>query len=56
MSVNELPKLLDVPSATVEDWVYKGVVPNLANLNTLNNFIAAVCVHHWVIETSNGQC
>ena len=54
LSVRELATLLGVPHTTVEDWVYKGAVPKGQNLNTLNNFIAAVCAHHWVIERSNG--
>ncbi len=54
LSVNELAELLGVPSTAAEDWVYKGVMPNPANLDTLNNLIAAVCAHDWVIEASNG--
>ena len=54
LSVRELAGLLELPPTTVEDWVYRGAVPKAQNLDTLNNFIAAVCSHHWVIEPSNG--
>lgn len=45
---------MDLPLATVEDWVYRGAVPKAHNLDTLNNFIAAACSHHWVIDRPNG--
>ena len=54
LTVTELARLIGTPRTTVEDWVYKGAVPKAENLDTLNNFIAAVCPHHWVIERSNG--
>ena len=54
LSARELARILEVPPKTVEDWVYEGAVPKAQNLDTLNNFIAAACAHHWVIEPSNG--
>ena len=54
LSAKDLARLLEVPTTTVEDWVYKGAVPKAQNLDTLNNFITAICAHHWVIERSNG--
>ena len=54
ISVTELARLIGTPRTTVKDWVYKGAVPKAENLDTLNNFIAAICAHHWVIEPSNG--
>ncbi len=54
LSARELARMLEIPATTVEDWVYEGAVPKGQNLDTLNNFIAAACSHHWVIESSNG--
>ena len=54
LSAKELAGYLEVPLGTVEDWVYEGAVPKTQNLDTLNNFIAAFCAHHWIIESSNG--
>lgn len=54
LSARELAGLLEVSRKTVEDWVYEGAVPKERNLDALNNFIAAACSHHWVIEASNG--
>ena len=54
LSAKELSEMLQVPLPTVEDWVYKGAVPKPQNLDTLNNFIAAICAHHWVINRPNG--
>ena len=54
LGARELARLLEVPPTTVEDWVYKGVVPKAQNLDALNNFIAAACAHHWVIERPDG--
>lgn len=54
LSAKELSELLEVPLPTVEGWVYRGAQPNPENLDILNNFIAAACAHHWVIESSNG--
>lgn len=54
LSARELAGLLEVPLPTVEDWVYRGTVPKPGNLDTLNNFIAAACAHHWAIETPHG--
>ena len=61
LSARELARILGIPATTVEAWVYEGAVPKALNLDTINNFIAAVCAHHWVIESSNwplieGQC
>ena len=54
ISARELAGLLGVGHSTVEDWLYKGAQPKPENLDTLNNFIAAACAHHWVIESPNG--
>ena len=52
LSVRELAEQLDSPQKTVEDWVYRGVVPSPANLERLTDFIN--CAHHWVIDSANG--
>lgn len=52
LSVRELAEQLDAPQKTVEDWVYRGVVPSPANLERLTDFIN--CAHHWVIDSANG--
>ena len=39
LSVRDLAWLLEVPSKTVEDWVYKGAVTKARNLDILSNFI-----------------
>lgn len=52
LSVRELAAHLEAPRKTVEDWVYRGVVPSPANLARLNDFVN--CSHHWVIESANG--
>lgn len=54
LSVRELAVQMEVPAKTVEDWVYRGVVPKAQNIESLNNFISATCAHHWVIEPPNG--
>ena len=54
LSVRELAVQLEVPPKTVEDWVYRGVVPKAQNLEGLSNFISAACAHHWVIDRPNG--
>ena len=54
MSVRELARELELPLPTVEDWVYRGVVPMAQNLERLNNLITATCTHHWVIDRPNG--
>jgi len=54
LTARELAGLLEVPLPTVEDWVYRSAVPKPKNLDTLNNFIAAACAHHWVIDRPNG--
>ena len=53
LSARELARILGIPATTVEAWVYEGAVPKALNLDTINNFIAAVCAHHRVIESSN---
>ena len=54
LSVRELAVQLEVSPKTVEDWVYRGVVPMAQNLEGLNNFISATCAHHWMIDRPNG--
>ena len=54
LSVRELAGILEIPLTTVEDWVYRGAQPQPESLDTQNKFNAAVCSHHWVIESSNG--
>ena len=54
LSVRELAVHLEVPPKTVEDWVYRDVVPKAQNLEGLNSFIIATCAHHWVIDRPNG--
>jgi len=51
LSVRELAVQLDLPRKTVEDWVYRGVVPSPANMLRLSNIM---CTHHWVIDRPNG--
>ncbi len=52
LSVRQLAVELEVPLKTVEDWVYRGVVPSPANQAKLDDLVA--CKHHWVIETPGG--
>ena len=52
LSVRELALQIDVPLKTVQDWVYRGREPSLANRERLVEFVH--CTHHWVIERSNG--
>ena len=54
LTVRELASNLGVPLATVEDWVYRGAAPSQRNAELLNEFIRAVCTHHWAIEAANG--
>ena len=54
LTVRELADQLEVRPKTVEDWVYRGVLPMAQNLEGLNNFISATCAHHWVIDRPNG--
>ena len=54
LSVRELALQLDLPPKTVEDWVYREVVPSPHNNELLNEFIGAECTHHWVIESAHG--
>jgi len=43
---------VDEPLKTVQEWVYRGVVPSPANQAKLDDLVA--CKHHWVIEAANG--
>ena len=52
LSVRQLAFELEVPLKTVQDWVYRGVVPSPANQAKLEEVVA--CPHHWVIETPHG--
>ncbi len=52
LSVRQLAFELEVPLKTVQDWVYRGVVPSPANQAKLDEVV--VCTHHWVIETPHG--
>ena len=52
LSVRQLAFELEVPLKTVQDWVYRGVVPSPANQAKLDEVV--VCTHHWVIETPAG--
>ena len=52
LSVRELALQLEVPLKTVQDWVYRGVVPSPANQEKLDEVVP--CPHHWVIEKANG--
>ena len=52
LSVRQLAAELEVPLKTVQDWVYRGVVPSPANQAKLDEVV--VCTHHWIIETSYG--
>ena len=52
LSVRELASELEVPLKTVQDWVYRGVVPSPANQEKLDEVVA--CTHHWIIETPDG--
>ena len=54
LSVRELAVNLEVPLKTVEDWVYRGVVPSPENMGRMNEFISESCTHHWVIDSANG--
>ena len=51
-SVRQLAAELEVPLKSVQDWVYRGVVPSPANQAKLDEVV--VCTHHWVIETPDG--
>ena len=53
LSVRELALQLEVPLKTVQDWVYRGVVPSPANKEKLNEVVT--CTHHWVIDTASGH-
>ncbi len=52
LSVQQLALQLEVPLKTVQDWVYRGVVPSPANQAKLYEVV--VCTHHWIIETPDG--
>ncbi len=52
LSVRQLAAELEVPLKTVQDWLYRGVVPSPANQAKLDEVV--VCTHHWIIEAANG--
>ena len=52
LSVRQLAAELEVPLKTVQDWVYRGVVPSPANQAKLDEVVP--CPHHWIIETPDG--
>ena len=54
LTVRELARELELPLATVEDWVYERGGPSPGNADRLNDFIANNCAHHWVIDRPNG--
>ena len=54
LSVRELAFQLEAPLKTVEDWVYRGVMPSAENRDRLVEFIKTECKHYWVIATPNG--
>ena len=52
LSVRQLAAELEVPLKTVQDWVYRGVVPSPANQAKLYEVVP--CPHHWIIEKPDG--
>ncbi len=52
LSIRQLALELEVPLKTVQDWVYRGVVPSPANQEKLDEVVT--CTHHWIIETPDG--
>ncbi len=52
LSERQLAIELEVPLKTVQDWVYRGVVPSPANQAKLDEVVP--CPHHWIIETPDG--
>ena len=52
LSVRQLASELEVPLKTVQDWVYRDVVPSPANQEKLDEVVS--CTHHWIIETPDG--
>ena len=52
VSVRQLALELEVPLKTVQDWVYRGVVPSPANKEKLDEVVT--CTHHWIIERPEG--
>ena len=54
LSVRELAAALGLPPKTVEDWVYRGVMPSPANRVSLEDFLGLMCTHHWVIDAPSG--
>ena len=52
LSVRQLASELEVPLKTVQDWVYRGVVPSPANQEKLDEVVS--CTHHWIIDTPDG--
>ena len=53
ISVRELAAELGVPLKTVQDWVYRGVVPSPSNQQKLDECLP--CPHYWVIDAANGH-
>ena len=53
-SARELALQLEVPLKTVEDWVYRGVLPSPENRERLSEFVTEECAHHWLIERPQG--
>ncbi len=52
LSVRQLAIELEVPLKTVQDWVYRGVVPSPANQAKLDEVVP--CPHHWIIGAPGG--
>ena len=52
LSVRQLAAELEVPLKTVQDWIYRDVVPSPANQEKLDGVVA--CMHHWIIQTPDG--
>ena len=50
--VRELATQLGLARKMVEDWVYREVVPPRHNHKRLDEFIAAECTHHWLIDST----
>ena len=54
ITVRDFAQELEVPIKTVQDWVYRGVVPSTENRDKLTKYVHAHCAHHWVIAVPNG--
>ena len=52
LTVRECALRLELLLKTVQDWVYRGVVPSSSNQRKLDEFMA--CTHHWEIDRPNG--